>query len=93
MADETQYIYNNGVGSYLSSGTKNIGDAVSSELLYRINTSVSQQASDTWQAMKDPQNWENAMAATALMLSPMKGGSTTFRSSTVVKAEQQLLGI
>ncbi|MDC2615792.1 MULTISPECIES: hypothetical protein [Bacteroides] len=35
--------------------------------------------------MKDPQNWENAMAATALMLSPMKGGSTTFRSSTVVK--------
>ncbi|MDC2624448.1 DUF6443 domain-containing protein [Bacteroides ovatus] len=77
LADETQYIYNSGVGSYLSSGTKNIGDAVSSELSYRINTPVSQQASDTWQAMKDPENWENATATAVLMLSPMKGGNTT----------------
>lgn len=77
LADETQYIYNSGVGSYLSSGTKNIGDAVSSELSYRINTSVSQQASDTWKAMKDPENWENATATAVLMLSPMKGGNTT----------------
>uniref|UniRef100_UPI0025E705D1 RHS repeat-associated core domain-containing protein n=1 Tax=uncultured Bacteroides sp. TaxID=162156 RepID=UPI0025E705D1 len=76
LADETEYIYNNGVSSYLSSGTKNIGDAVSSELSYRVNTPISQQAEDTWQAMKDPQNWEKATATAALMLSPMKGSGT-----------------
>ena len=84
LADETQYIYNSGVGSYLSSGTKNIGDAVSSELSYRINTSVSQQASDTWQAMKDPENWENATATAALMLGPMKKVSSTLKGSASV---------
>ena len=83
LADETGYIYNNGVGSYLSSGTKNIGDAVSSELSYRVNTPISQQAADTWQAMKDPQNWENATATAALMLSPMKGSGTVGATQTV----------
>lgn len=84
LADETQYIYNSGVGSYLSSGAKNIGDAVSSELSYRINTPVSQQASDTWQAMKEPQNWENATATAALMLSPMKEISPTLKGGASV---------
>lgn len=83
LADETGYIYNNGVGSYLSSGTKNIGDAVSAELSYRVNTTISQQAADTWQAMKDPQNWENATATAALMLSPMKGSGTVGATQTV----------
>lgn len=84
LADETQYIYNSGVGSYLSSGTKNIGDAVSSELSYRINTPVSQQASDTWKAMKDPENWENATATAVLMLGPMKKVSSTLKGSASV---------
>ena len=84
LADETQYIYNNGVGSYLSSGTKNIGNAIGSEVSYRINTPVSQQASDTWQAMKDPENWENAVATAALMLSPMKKVSSTLQGSASV---------
>lgn len=84
LADETGYIYNNGVGSYLSSGTKNIGDAVSAELSYRVNTTISQQAADTWQAMKDPQNWENATATAALMLSPMKKTASVFERTASV---------
>ena len=47
LADETQYIYNNGIGSYLSAGTQNIGDAISSEVSYRVDTPISEQASDT----------------------------------------------
>ena len=86
LADETQYIYNNGVGSYLSAGANNIGNVVSSEFSYRTNTPVSEQASDTWQVMKDPQNWENATAAAALMLTPMKKASSVMgRSASVVE--------
>ena len=91
LADETQYIYNSGVGSYLSSGTKNIGDAVSSELSYRINTPVSQQASDTWKAMKDPENWENATATAVLMLSPMKGGRVASTGQNVSAAASSVI--
>lgn len=54
-----------------------MSDSVGSQLSYLGNTSVSQQASDTWQAMKEPQNWENAIATGVLLLSPMKGGGAT----------------
>ena len=84
LAGETQYIYNNGIGSYLSAGTQNIGDAISSEVSYRVDTPISEQASDTWQAMKDPQNWENATATAALLLSPMKKTSSVFERGASV---------
>lgn len=94
LADETQYIYNSGVGSYLSSATKGLGDVISSEFSYRVNTPISQQAVDTWQAMKEPQNWEHATATAALMLSPMKGGGTTGagRSVSAVAKEGTITG-
>jgi len=48
IASEVGYIYDNGVGSYLSSGVQNMTDAVSSQVSYWANTPISQQASDTW---------------------------------------------
>lgn len=82
LASEAEYIYNNGADSYLSSGIQNVTDVVDSQVSYWANTPISQQVSDTWQAMKDPQNWESVAGAAALMLTPLKGSGATRASGT-----------
>ncbi|WP_077155974.1 RHS repeat domain-containing protein [Bacteroides bouchesdurhonensis] len=81
LASEAGYIYDNGVGSYLSSGGQNVTDAVSSQVSYWVNTPISQQASDTWQAMKSLENWEGVAAGAALMLTPLKGSGASSTST------------
>ncbi|GCB34058.1 hypothetical protein KGMB02408_10030 [Bacteroides faecalis] len=86
LASETEYIYNNGVGSYLSSGIQDATDAIGSQISYLAKTPISKQVSDTWQEMKEPQNWENTVAEGTLMFMPMKVGIGTKRSiSTAAK--------
>ena len=86
LTSETEYIYDNGVSSYLSSGIQNVTEGVNSQISYWAKTPISKQVSDTWQEMKEPQNWENTVAGAALMFTPMKARIGAKRSiSTAVK--------
>ena len=98
LVSEAQFIGENGIGAYIGEGVNAVGDAVSNEVSYRMNTSLSQQASDLVTEIKDPQTWENVTATALLAAIPIKGATGTkttksLQTSTVVKESNDVFTV
>ncbi len=82
LVSEAQYIGDNGVGAYLSSGANNAVDGVKSGIDYIVEAPISQKMSDFGTVLSNPETWENVAAGAALMAMPLKGTGTTGAATT-----------
>jgi hypothetical protein len=77
LIQESVFIYNNGVDTYLANFGSSVANSVSSTYNYIAKTPGSEILSNEWNAFKsditNPYSWANAVGQSAWMLTPVKG--------------------
>ncbi|GHV15297.1 hypothetical protein FACS1894169_06250 [Bacteroidia bacterium] len=96
LIQESIFIYNNGVGAYLSNFGNSISNSVSSTYNYIVDTPVKEILKNEWSALKrdiaDPYAWSDAIGKTAWMLTPMKATGGTRALVPTIETPSMMIG-